>query len=221
MPRHHDYDLARAVRLRVRTRPRGRPRRAGRGTAARLPRRHRDLRQAGLDRDDRGRRLAVLSGLFRQVRGADPAGRGDVPAGDRDPGRALRRREGRAQLLQQAHLPGRLPTLAGRHHAPLGEERDADRLDRGHQRPLRAHARRLARSLQRRLAQPAATWLRRALRAPLELLPRVVGGRLCRAPDPRPADRPREKRKPGAARVGQTDGRCRARTGDLLGRVST
>ena len=82
-----------------------------------------------------------------------------------------------ARSFSNKHIfPGGCLPSQARHHAPFGEERDADRVDRGDQRPLRAHARRLARSLQRRLAEPAATWLRRALRAPVELLPRVVGG---------------------------------------------
>ena len=59
---------------------------------------------------------------------------------------------------------------------------------------LRAHARRLARALQRRLAAAASARLRRALPAPVELLPRLLGGRLSRAADPRPADRAREAR---------------------------
>ena len=78
----------------------------------RLPRPQRQLRQAGLDRDDRGGRLAVLPRLLRQVLRAHPPRRSDVPAGDRDRRRQLRGREGVAQLLQQAHLPRRLPAVA-------------------------------------------------------------------------------------------------------------
>ena len=72
----------------------------------------RPLRQAGLDRDDRGGRLAVLPGLLRPLLAAAERRRRDAAAGDRDRGRRLRGREGHAQLHQHAHLPGRLPALA-------------------------------------------------------------------------------------------------------------
>ena len=60
LPRDDDDDLARAARLRARARARSRPGGPRHGAARGLPRPARQLRQARLDRDDRGRRLAVL-----------------------------------------------------------------------------------------------------------------------------------------------------------------
>jgi hypothetical protein len=67
------------------------------------------VRQARLDRDDRGRWLAVLRHLLRALRIAAGAGRRDAAAGDHDRRTRLRRREGQAQLRQHARLPRRLP----------------------------------------------------------------------------------------------------------------
>ena len=96
LPGDDDDDLPPSARLRDRAGARRGARRPSRGPAHRLPRPHRHLRQAGLDRDDRGRRLAVLPDVLRALRGSDQAGRGDVPAGDRDRRPPLRAGEERA-----------------------------------------------------------------------------------------------------------------------------
>ena len=77
LPGDDDDDLARAARLRGRAGARRGARRPGRGPAHRLPRPRGHLRQARLDRDDRGGRLAVLPRVLRHVRGSSrgPAAR--------------------------------------------------------------------------------------------------------------------------------------------------
>ena len=108
LPRDHDHHLARAARVRGGTDPRRRPRGAGPGPRRRLPGAHRQLRQAGVDRDDRGGRVGVLRHVLRALLGAAGAPRPDVPAGNRDRRPRLRGRKERPELLEHADLPRRL-----------------------------------------------------------------------------------------------------------------
>ena len=121
----------------------------------------RALRQARVDRDDRGRRLAVLPDVLPPLLGAAGGRRRDAAAGDRDRRPRLSGREGRQELHQHLHLPRRLPALAGDHLALAGAR---DRLppgpSGGHHRPLRHHAAALARALPgagRRACRSSAT----------------------------------------------------------------
>ncbi len=114
LPDHDHDDLARAARLREPPRRRSRSRRPRDGAGAGLPRADRHLRPAGVDRDDRGRRLAVPADLLQALLAAAARRRGDAAAGDRDRRQRLRGREGLAQLHQHPHLPRRLPALAWR-----------------------------------------------------------------------------------------------------------
>ena len=78
LPGHDDHDLARAARPRDRRACAGPACRIGsRSCCQRLPRPARPLRQARLDRDDRGRRLAAHRRVLRAVLGAarSPTGR--------------------------------------------------------------------------------------------------------------------------------------------------
>ena len=85
LPRHHDDDLPRAARLRGGARPGGRARGPGHGADARLPGPARQLRQARLDRDDRGGRLAAdRAASSRAARTLLHPPRGDAAAGDHD-----------------------------------------------------------------------------------------------------------------------------------------
>ncbi len=147
------------------------------------------LRQAGLDRDDRGGRLAVLRRVLPPLRRAARAGGLMLlQAIMIDDG--LYEIEKASRSFANTHIfpGGCLPSkrliadCVGRvtEHAPG--------LDRRHHRPLPAHARRLARALQRRLGAPAPARLRRALPPALELLPGSSEARLPRAADRRRAD---------------------------------
>ena len=81
------------------------------GPARRLPRADRRLRQARLDRDDRGRRLEGLRHVLRPLRRAAAPRRRDGAAGDHDRRPPLRRREGPALVHELADLPERLPAV--------------------------------------------------------------------------------------------------------------
>ncbi len=102
LPRHDHDPVARAARTGAGACPRGRPGGSRDDPARRLPRAHRDLRQARLDRDDRGRRLEGLRDLLRAVLLAAAPGRRDGPAGDHDRRPPLRRREGPALVHELA-----------------------------------------------------------------------------------------------------------------------
>ena len=108
LPRDHDHHLARAARVRRGTDSCRRPPGAGPGPRRRLPGAHRQLRQAGVDRDDRGGRVGVLRHVLRALLGAACAPRPDVPAGNRDRRPRLRGRKERPELLEHADLPRRL-----------------------------------------------------------------------------------------------------------------
>ena len=112
LPRHDHDDLARAARGGDRAGARGRARGQGEGAPERLPRPARALRQARVDRDDRGGRLAVLRHLLPPLRRAARARRPDAAAGDHDRRPRLRGREGLALVHQRADLPLRVPALA-------------------------------------------------------------------------------------------------------------
>ena len=118
------------------------------GARRRLPRAARQLRQARLDRDDRGGRLEGLRHVLRSLRrAAAPDGAMLLQAITIDD-RALRGREGVAVVHPHAHLPERLPALAGGDR-PLrrAPDRHADRRSRGHHAALRGDAAALAREL--------------------------------------------------------------------------
>ena len=72
----------------------------------------RHLRPAGLDRDDRGGRLAVLRHLLQDLRPAARRRRPLPAAGDHRRRPPLRGGEGVEELRQHARLPRRLPALA-------------------------------------------------------------------------------------------------------------
>ena len=77
----------------------------------RLPRARGAVRQARLDRDDRGRRLEGLRHVLRALRRAAAAGGRDGAAGDHDRRPPVRRREGAAVVHELADLPERLPAV--------------------------------------------------------------------------------------------------------------
>ena len=97
LPRHHHDALERAARARARARARGGRRGPRHRARARLPRARRPLRQARLDRDDRGRRLEGLRHLLRALLGPARAQRRDAAAGDHDRRPRLR---GRARVAR-------------------------------------------------------------------------------------------------------------------------
>ena len=118
------------------------------------------LRQARLDRDDRGGRLAVLphasSGAARSCVRADGAMLLQAIVID---DRAYQVEKARQELHQHLHLPRRLPALAGGDRAVGGpRDRLAPGPPGGHHRPLRDHAGALARALPRgrRAASPSS-----------------------------------------------------------------
>ena len=114
---------------------------------------------------------------------------------------ALRGREGRAQLREQAHLPGRLPALAAADHRARARARDARSPTVTTSAPTTPRTLAIWRErFNDAGAGPARARLRRALRPALELLPRVLARGLSRAPDPRPAAGPCEARLAGPAR---------------------
>ena len=141
----------RAVRAGPGARPRGRSGGSGHGLAQGLPRARGPLRQAGVDRDDRGRGLAVLRDLLPLLLEAAEARTARCSCRrSRSPTR-LRGGEGRSQLRQHADLPRRLPALGGR------------------DRPLPAHRHRhgpgASRRLDRQLRHARGRWRERFERA--------------------------------------------------------
>ena len=153
LPRDHHHALAGAARARARARARGGPRGPRHRPRARLPRARRPLRQARLDRDDRGGRLEGLRDLLRALLGPARAQRRDAAAGDHDRRPRLRRRARVEELHPHAHLPQRLPAV-GRGHRPL--PRAPDRPAAHPLRGLRARLRRDAAALAREPRQRAA-----------------------------------------------------------------
>ena len=133
----YEYAAARVAR--------GGARGPGDRASAGLPRRAGAVRQARLDRDDRGRRLARLRDLFPALLAAAGARRRDAAAGDRDRRPRLRGREGLAQLHPHLHLPPRVPAVA-RGDRALGRASDghADGRARGPDAALRGDAARVA-----------------------------------------------------------------------------
>ena len=139
----------------------------GDGAARGLPGPDRPLRQARLDRDDRGRRLAAHRRVLRQMLGAARRRRHDAAPGDHDRRPRLRGREGVAVVHQHPHLPRRMPAVARDHRAERGPpHRHADRAPRGPDPALRGDAPALA-------AEPRRPW-RRARRARVRRA--VLGG---------------------------------------------
>ena len=114
----HDYDdLAPAARVRARAGPPGGLGGQGHGADGRLPGAAWPLRQAGVDRDDRGGRLAAARRLLRRVLSAAGGRRGDAAAGDHDRRPRLRGRESLEIVHEQLHLPRRVSALARGDHA--------------------------------------------------------------------------------------------------------
>ena len=111
VPGHHAHDLARAACLRARPRARRRAGGPRRRAAAGLPRRARALRQARLDRDDRGGRLEGLRHVLRPLLGPAGTRRRDAPAGDHDRRPRLSGREVRRRASSE---PTSSPTAASR-----------------------------------------------------------------------------------------------------------
>ena len=192
---------------------RGRPRGSRDGAARGLPRAAGDVRQARLDRDDRGRRLEATSGRSstRCARLLEPDGAMALQAITVDD-RALRRREGLADVHPQAHLPQRLPAV-DRGHRPRGRP-PTPTCGWSTSRTSRPH---YAETLRRWRANIDATpdvlaraRLRRALPAALAAVPVLVRGRLRRAPHRRRADRPRQA---ALARRGRQPARRRVHRG--------
>ena len=70
------------------------------------------VRQAGVDRDDRGGRLAAASAPSSPMLAAAGGRRADAAAGDHDRRPRLRGREGVEVVHERLHLPGRLPAVA-------------------------------------------------------------------------------------------------------------
>ena len=145
LPRDDHDPVARAARTGAGAGARGRPRGPRDDPARRLPRADRHLRQARLDRDDRGRRLEGLRDLLRALRVAAAPGRRDGAAGDHDRRPALRRREGPALVHELADLPERLPAVGrGDRAQRRPPQRPADGRSRGHHAALRGDAAALA-----------------------------------------------------------------------------
>ena len=180
---HHHDALARAARGGARAgRGRGTAR-PGRGPARGLPRPARPLRQAGVDRDDRGRRPPVLRRVLPHLRGAARGARADGAAGDPDRRPALRAGAPHGRLHQGVHLPGRLPAVAGRDRAFARQRlRPAPDPLRGHHLPLRAHAAALARALRPEPRGDLGARLLGGVPAHVGVLSLLLRGRLQRAP---------------------------------------
>ena len=147
----HDYAVEQ-VRARGTERP-------GHGADGGLPRAAGPLRQARLDRDDRGGRLAALRHLLRQVLGAAGSRRRDAAAGDHDRRPRLRGREGVEVVHQHPHLPRRMPALA---RGDRPQRRPANRPAGGGARGPDAALRRDAPALARRTSRPMPTSSRSA-----------------------------------------------------------
>ncbi len=96
LPGHDHHHLEGSARGGERARARRRPRRPRRGVDGGLPRPARELLEAGVHRDDRSRRLAVLRRLLPLLLEAARSRRADAPAGDHHRGQRLRDREGLA-----------------------------------------------------------------------------------------------------------------------------
>ena len=128
LPGDDDDDLARAARARRRARPRAGARRPGRGAADATI-----ATSAGTY--DKLVSIEMIEAvgwqyfraLLRQVRASSPGPSGAMFLQAIVIGDEPTSREGLAQLLQQAHLPRRLPALAGADHAAGRRQRDARR----------------------------------------------------------------------------------------------
>ena len=180
LPRDDDDDLARAARAT----PSSAVREAGlEDRVTVLLEDYRDLRgtlrQARLDRDDRGGRLAATSArssrAARDLLAPDGA---DAAAGDHDRRPRLRGREGvDAASSRTLHLPRRLPALAARSSRAASRARtDLRTVDlEDITAALRRDAAPLARRTSTRGADELArARLRRALPAPVEAVPRAT-----------------------------------------------
>ena len=193
LPGDDDDDLARAARLRASSACAPLASTTGSSPAQRLPRPDRRLRQARLDRDDRGGRLAVLPDLLREVRRAAQARRQRVPPGDRDRRRRCTSSRRRRRSFANTHVfPGgclpselliertrrrqtRCGALCRRHHADSYSTRS----------PSGAGAsRRRGRELQSSATTIASSRLWTSILRSRR--------RVSRAADPRPADGVRE-----------------------------
>ena len=154
LPRDHHHALAGTARARARARARGRPRGSRHRPRPRLPRARGPLRQARLDRDDRGGRLEGLRDLLRALLGPARAQRRDAAPGDHHRRPRLRRRARVEELHPHAHLPQRLPAVGRGHRAlPRAPHRPAPHPLRG----LRARLRRDAAALAREPRQPSGS----------------------------------------------------------------
>ena len=128
----------------------GGPRGPGHAAQDGLPRPDRDLRQARLDRDDRGRGAPLPGRVFPGLRPAPEARRRDAAAGHHHPGPGLRAPGPPGRLHQALHLPGQLhPVGHGDRRFRDPRERPAHRPPGRHHPPLRAHAAQLAGALLR------------------------------------------------------------------------
>ena len=147
LPRDDDDDLARAARARA-SAACARP--GSRTASTVLLEDYRDLRrqlrQARLDRDDRGRRLEGLRHVLRQCSQLlEPDGAMLLQAITIDD-RAYEVEKAREVVHPHAHLPQRLPAVARGDRALRGaRDRHADRPPRGHHAALRRDAAALAR----------------------------------------------------------------------------
>ena len=128
----------------------GGPRRPHHAAARGLPRPRRKLRQAGLDRDDRGDRPPALRRHSSAMCSAPRARRPDAAAGDHHRRPALRPRARSVDFIKRHIFPGCcIPSVSALARAMAAFERPAHRPPRGHRPALRDHAGALAQQLPR------------------------------------------------------------------------
>ena len=178
--------------LAVRAGPRGRPRATASTVAARrLPRPARQLRQARLDRDDRGRRLARLRHVLRRAARSccAPTARCCCRR-SRSTTAPTRSRRRRSSFIRTYVFPnGCLPSHRG--HRALRRAADRHAHGRTSRTSPRTTPRRCAaggRTSSAAAERARGARLRRALPAAVADVPRLLRGRVRRAPHRRRAD---------------------------------
>ena len=180
---------ARAVRCRPATRRRSRPRGSGHGAAARTTAISPAVRQAGLDRDDRGDRRAVPRDLFRAARPAAEARRAGADPGDHHRGSSLRAGAASRWISSSATcFPAASFPRSGR-CSPPRRARATWRWSssRTSATPMRAPWRPGAKRFLAQLPQVRAPGIRRALHPHVGILPGLLRRRLPRTLDRRGA----------------------------------
>ncbi len=155
---HDHHDLARAVRARPRTGAGGRGRRSSHGAVRGLSRPARALREARLDRDDRGRRVARLRHVLRAL--LEPSRRSTggccFRRSSSTTGAYAVEKASRSFIRTHIFPGGCLPSLEVIARCMRTAHRHANRRPQGSDAALRRDAATLARQLRGRDREPGA-----------------------------------------------------------------